>query len=69
MTNPILSPTEKQAMLQRALRGELTPEDTARYIASIRASFLSDAAKKPKATATREKAVGVPETTGPLDFF
>ena len=67
--SPPLSLFDKQAMLQKALRGELTPADTKAYIESIRLSFTADAAKKPRNTAPRLAKPVAPETSGPLDFF
>jgi hypothetical protein len=44
-----LSPTEIAALLVKEQRGELTPEDTKRFIESTRASFLARPVKAPKA--------------------
>ena len=64
-----MTPFEKQEMLQKALRGELTPEDTRRYIEATRASFLANAAKSAKTPGGTVKKAKAQETDEPLDFF
>jgi hypothetical protein len=67
MSSPFTA-LEKAEMLEKAARGELTPEDCRRYIEATRASFLAAAAKAP---APKKAAAGKP-TGNPdelPDFF
>lgn len=69
-SNPILTPLEKEAMLQKALTVGLTAEETKRYIASTRMGMLAAVTKAPK---TSKAAKPAPEASlaseGPLDFI
>lgn len=65
---PLLTPSEREEINMRALRGQLTREDTRRFIESIRAGFLAlPAAKTAKAKATDPKP-GV-EVKKVVDYF
>ena len=53
-----LSPVEIELLRQKEARGELTPEDTRRFIESVRASFTARPAGKPtKAQAPKAEDV------------
>jgi hypothetical protein len=56
-------------MLARAARGELTPEDTARFIRATRASFLAAAAKAPASKKKVEKDTSGIDPNADLDFL
>lgn len=60
-----LSPMEIEALRQKAARGELTHEDTRRFIESTRAAFLARPAAKPKAPKKDPK----PPAQETVDFF
>ena len=65
-----LSPLEIEALRLKAMRGELTPEDTRRFIESTRAAFLA----RPAAAAGKKKApkvskVAAASTDGFTEFF
>lgn len=66
---PPFTPGEKAEMLARAARGELTPEDTARFIRATRASFLASAAKAPAKRKPVEKDTSGIDPNADLDFL
>ena len=60
-----LSPLEVADLRLKAERGELTAEDTKRFIESIRASFAARPSKAPAAS----KAKATVPVTQDVDFF